>query len=129
MRAKAKPSRGLMLIAWVKAVLSSHASYLMTVPDVAQKLAPLYSLVDARVSVFQRLLSLSGRLDLIMTQVLRLSTRPINIPRQITARSKTEETDEQTQQRAIVSHQDGNENLGETRLLMPAQWTRKTRMK
>jgi len=63
-----KPARGIALINWIRAVLVQHTSYLMTVPDLLRNLAPLYSTVDSRLASFKKLMKLSGRLDLIMSQ-------------------------------------------------------------
>lgn len=66
---EARPSRGVMLMSWIRAVLLIHSSYLMTVPDLPEVLSGMYSLVDTRLSVFPRLLKLSGRLDLLLSQI------------------------------------------------------------
>eukprot|EP00051_Salpingoeca_urceolata_P007217 m.95635 g.95635 ORF g.95635 m.95635 type:complete len:659 (-) comp15161_c0_seq2:224-2200(-) len=68
-KVQAKPARGLTLLVWIRAVLVVHTSYLMTVPDLASVLASLYSLIDARLNVFPKLLRLSGRLELMLSQV------------------------------------------------------------
>lgn len=41
----------------------------MTVPDLVKILSSLYSLVDSRVSTFKKMMSLAGRLDLLLTQI------------------------------------------------------------
>ncbi|KAF9411819.1 WD repeat-containing protein 43 [Podila epigama] len=64
-----KPNRGEALLEWIKAVLLVHTAYLMTVPDLIEKLSHFYQTLDARVSVFQKLLNLNGRLDLVMGQI------------------------------------------------------------
>lgn len=64
-----KPNRGEALLEWIKAVLLIHTAYLMTVPDLVKKLPNFYQTLNARVSVFQKLLSLHGRLDLVMSQI------------------------------------------------------------
>eukprot|EP00050_Salpingoeca_kvevrii_P022984 m.135831 g.135831 ORF g.135831 m.135831 type:complete len:785 (-) comp9895_c1_seq1:85-2439(-) len=66
---QAKPSRGLLLLVWIRTILVVHTSYLMTVPDLAHVLSSLYSLVEARLTTFPRLLKLSGRLDLMLSQI------------------------------------------------------------
>ena len=66
---QSKPSRGLTLITWIRALLIQHTSYLMTVPDLVKSLSVLYLTVDSRVTVFKKLLKLSGRLDLLLSQV------------------------------------------------------------
>ncbi|KAF9171136.1 WD repeat-containing protein 43 [Mortierella sp. AD011] len=64
-----KPNRGEALLEWIKAVLLIHTAYLMTVPDLIKKLSNFYQTLDSRVSVFQKLLNLHGRLDLVMSQI------------------------------------------------------------
>eukprot|EP01135_Chromosphaera_perkinsii_P003578 Nk52_evm36s248 gene=Nk52_evmTU36s248 len=66
---QAKPSRGIMLVPWIKSIILIHASYLMSLPDLNKSLGGLYQLVDARLSSFKKLLKLSGRLELIMSQI------------------------------------------------------------
>ncbi|KJE95621.1 hypothetical protein CAOG_08938 [Capsaspora owczarzaki ATCC 30864] len=66
---QAKPSRGLTLLIWIRGLLLVHTAYLMTVPNLVEALSGLYQLVDARLSVFKKLLKLSGRLDLIISQI------------------------------------------------------------
>jgi len=54
---------------WIRALLMVHTSHLMALPELAGVIAGLYSIVDARVSVFPQLLKLSGRLDLVLSHV------------------------------------------------------------
>ena len=63
------PSRGQALITWIKEILTRHAAYLLSVPTLTKSLTGLYSVMDARLSVFKKLLKLSGRLDLLLAQV------------------------------------------------------------
>ena len=67
-RLQLKPARGIFLIEWIRASLIYHASYLMSVPDLVQNLSALYRSLEARVSCFEKMLKLSGRLDVIMCQ-------------------------------------------------------------
>ncbi|KAI9023879.1 WD40-repeat-containing domain protein [Phycomyces nitens] len=64
-----KPSRGRSLLIWINAVLILHTAYLMTVPDLVNKLANFYQALDARLDVFPKLLSLRGRLDMVQSQI------------------------------------------------------------
>lgn len=85
-----RPNRGKALLEWIKAVLLIHTAYLMTVsvntstcslnrsqsnvmlyqvPDLVGKLSNFYKALDARLGVFQKLLGLHGRLDLLMSQI------------------------------------------------------------
>eukprot|EP01006_Ploeotia_vitrea_P034773 TRINITY_DN65798_c8_g6_i4.p1 TRINITY_DN65798_c8_g6~~TRINITY_DN65798_c8_g6_i4.p1 ORF type:complete len:734 (-),score=431.93 TRINITY_DN65798_c8_g6_i4:497-2698(-) len=64
-----KPSRGQHLIVWIQEILSRHTSLLMSAPQVVQQLVPLHRTVDTRLASFKKLLKLSGRLDLMLSQV------------------------------------------------------------
>ncbi|KAG2184959.1 hypothetical protein INT43_000872 [Umbelopsis isabellina] len=64
-----RPNRGKVLLEWIKAILLIHTAYLMTVPDLVGKLSNFYMALDARLGVFQKLLGLHGRLDLVMSQI------------------------------------------------------------
>lgn len=64
-----KPQRAPVLIEWIRAVVLVHAAYLMTVPGLVKQLSALYQTIDSRVGVYSKMLKLSGRLDLVMSQV------------------------------------------------------------
>lgn len=64
-----RPQRALGLVPWVRAVLLQHASFVMTNLAMQPVLTTLYQIIETRLSVFRPLLSLSGRLDLIMAQI------------------------------------------------------------
>lgn len=68
-RFQKKPNRGAYLAIWIREVLMNHTAYLTTVPNLLTKLGPLYQTVDHRLGVFKRLLRLSGRLEMVMSQV------------------------------------------------------------
>ncbi|KLO05708.1 NUC189-domain-containing protein [Schizopora paradoxa] len=72
--------RGMGLIAWVKAVLTIHSGHLLTIPDLVARLAALHTTLTTRLTLQERLLTLNGRLDLVLSQVeLRSSTAPAQI--------------------------------------------------
>jgi len=76
-----KPS--LNSIAWLRAVLITHQSYLTSLPNLLEKLAGLYNNLDDRLKHFPELLKLSGRFDLLMAQVdsshsIGTPTMPLN---------------------------------------------------
>ena len=68
-----RPSRGILLTRWLSAMLRCHASYLISVPDLASQLTGLSQMLEQRLSSYSRLTSLIGRLDLLMA---RASARP-----------------------------------------------------
>jgi hypothetical protein len=45
---QAKPTRSVMLVVWIRAVLTQHTSYLMSQPDIVKTLTPLYQIVESR---------------------------------------------------------------------------------
>lgn len=69
LRLQRRPNRARQLVEWVRAVLLVHTGYLLSVPHLASNLSALYQTLDSRASVFQKLLRLSGRLDLVVTQM------------------------------------------------------------
>ena len=59
------------LVPWLHAVMVTHMSYLATVPDLISSLSVLRHLLDMRVNLFDKLCKLHGKLDLILTQVVK----------------------------------------------------------
>ena len=68
-RLQAKPARGELLGVWARALLSHHAAYLSGAPGASSALVALYQTLEARLASFQQLMGLSGRLDLMMSQL------------------------------------------------------------
>ncbi|KAI9445551.1 WD40 repeat-like protein [Lactarius indigo] len=69
--------RTAVLVRWVRTVLVVHSGHLMTMPDLVTRLAGLHGTLTARLSLRESLLSLSGRLDMVLQQVdLRSSAAP-----------------------------------------------------
>jgi U3 small nucleolar RNA-associated protein 5 len=64
-----KPVRAQEIMDWIKPVLQIHTAYLMTVPDLVGKLSNFYQVMDTRVSVLPKLQTLTGRLDIVTTQI------------------------------------------------------------
>eukprot|EP00058_Branchiostoma_floridae_P019053 XP_002604542.1 hypothetical protein BRAFLDRAFT_122327 [Branchiostoma floridae] len=60
-----------MTVQWLRAVLETHTSYLMTCPDVLSSLGSLYELLDSRVATFSKLSRLQGKLKLVLSQELQ----------------------------------------------------------
>lgn len=67
-RLQTKPSRGHKLAAWIQAVLLHHTAYLMSAPAAAPLMSSLYQIIEARLAMQRQLLSLSGRLELLLAQ-------------------------------------------------------------
>jgi U3 small nucleolar RNA-associated protein 5 len=62
-----KPTRGILLTRWLTCILRIHATYLLTVPDLNKKLAGLVYMLENRISTYTNLVSLAGRLDILMS--------------------------------------------------------------
>lgn len=68
MRLEENPLEAPILLDWIKSVLSNHCAYIMTVPDIVQRLSSFYKYLEKRVTNHQELLKLQGRLDLVLNQ-------------------------------------------------------------
>ncbi|TFK40895.1 WD40-repeat-containing domain protein [Crucibulum laeve] len=76
----ASSQRGSGLIIWVKAVLAIHIGHLMTIPDLVARLSGLHATLTTRLNLHDSLLSLSGRLDMVLSQIeMRSSTAPASL--------------------------------------------------
>jgi hypothetical protein len=62
-RCQNKPNDSLYLIEWIRSCLVIHSSYLLSLDQVSSELAQLYNVLESRISNFESLLKLSGRLD------------------------------------------------------------------
>lgn len=71
---RSRPSRGPLLLTWVKQLINTHSSYLMTVPELGQSLSVLYQTLNSRLANFKKLLHLNGRLELVLSQASHRST-------------------------------------------------------
>jgi len=66
---QSQPSRALSFILWIKQVIRIHSAYLLQLPEATSgPITSLFSIIDGRVAVFRKLLKLSGRLDLLLSQ-------------------------------------------------------------
>ncbi|KAJ7748530.1 WD40-repeat-containing domain protein [Mycena maculata] len=73
----ASSQRGSALIVWVKTVLAVHSGHLMTMPDLVARLSGLHATLSSRLALQENLLSLSGRLDMVLSQIeMRSSVAP-----------------------------------------------------
>jgi hypothetical protein len=68
-RFESTPGRGANLSAWIRAILVHHTATLMASPGLVKSLTSLYQTVEQRLEVFQPLLRLSGRLDLLVQRI------------------------------------------------------------
>ncbi|KAI0809261.1 WD40-repeat-containing domain protein [Irpex lacteus] len=87
--AGAGAQRGTGLVRWVRAVLLVHGGHLLTMPDLVARLSGLHATLTSRLALQQSLLSLSGRLDLVISQIeLRSSAAPAPLPVPQSTKSK-----------------------------------------
>ncbi|KXN87564.1 U3 small nucleolar RNA-associated protein 5 [Leucoagaricus sp. SymC.cos] len=72
--------RGMTLINWIRTILAVHTGHLMTVPDLVARLSGLHATLTARLALQESLLSLSGRLDMVLSQIeMRSSAAPTSL--------------------------------------------------
>ena len=60
------PFRSPILLNWIKPCLSLHNAYLLTVPDISDRLGLLYEILAIRSSCYESLCKLQGKLDLLV---------------------------------------------------------------
>ncbi|KAH9945591.1 NUC189-domain-containing protein [Amylocystis lapponica] len=77
----ASSQRGAALLNWVKAVLVAHSGHLMTMPDLVARLSGLHATLTTRLTLQDSLLALSGRLEMVVSQIeMRSSGPPAPLP-------------------------------------------------
>uniref|UniRef100_A0A8C5KB70 WD repeat-containing protein 43 n=1 Tax=Jaculus jaculus TaxID=51337 RepID=A0A8C5KB70_JACJA len=94
-RLQGHPNSAVVMVQWLKCVLTVHASYLSTLPDLVHQLGTLYQLMESRVKTFQKLSHLHGKLILLITQV--------------TASEKTKRMPSPAQQAKLVYEEESSE--------------------
>lgn len=60
---------GEVLVKWTKAVLTTHTSFLLSFPEMVEKLNSLYQMMESRTAVLGKLSRLQGKLDLVLSQI------------------------------------------------------------
>ncbi|KAF7437237.1 Small subunit (SSU) processome component [Pleurotus ostreatus] len=81
----ASSQRGAALITWIRTVLIIHSGHLMTMPNLIARLSGLHATLTRRLALQESLLSLNGRLDMVLTQIEMRSSvapTPLSIPRE-----------------------------------------------
>ncbi|KNC51964.1 WD40 repeat-containing protein [Thecamonas trahens ATCC 50062] len=66
---RSRPARGTRLVPWIRAILVTHTAFLLSVPGLSAMLTPLYQTFEERLAVYDKLMKLNGRLDLVLSQV------------------------------------------------------------
>jgi len=103
-RLQLKPARAASLLLWIKYLLYNHSSYLVSLPNLVNHLSVLYLAIDSRLTSYKKLVKLSGRLDLVLSQVKQGSEKNFidsNVLFYEESESEGEEEDEE---------EDGNED-------------------
>ncbi|OCH92662.1 NUC189-domain-containing protein [Obba rivulosa] len=85
----ASSQRGAALIRWIKIALAAHSGHLLTMPDLVARLSGLHATLTTRMALQESLLSLSGRLDMVVAQIeMRSSGAPAPLPLPKSSRKK-----------------------------------------
>ncbi|KAI6035245.1 hypothetical protein F5J12DRAFT_17759 [Pisolithus orientalis] len=73
----ASSQRAMVLITWIKTTLTVHSSHLIAMPDLVARLAGLHATLTSRLALQNSLLSLNGKLDMVLSQIeMRSSSAP-----------------------------------------------------
>ncbi|XP_019498138.1 PREDICTED: WD repeat-containing protein 43 isoform X2 [Hipposideros armiger] len=108
-RLQGHPNSAVLMVQWLKCVLTVHASYLSTLPDLVPQLGTLYQLMESRVKTFQKLSHLHGKLILLVTQVTASEkTKGMTWPEQKAKLVYEEESSEEESDDEIDKDSDDN---------------------
>uniref|UniRef100_A0A8D0BCR8 WD repeat domain 43 n=2 Tax=Salvator merianae TaxID=96440 RepID=A0A8D0BCR8_SALMN len=113
-RLQGHPYSASQMVRWLKSVLTTHASYLSTLPDLVPQLGMLYQLMESRVKTLQKLSRLHGKLYLIITQVAALEqAQDVTDVDQTAKLVYEEESSEEGSDDEMVVEKDSDENWDE----------------
>ncbi|XP_016065381.1 PREDICTED: WD repeat-containing protein 43 [Miniopterus natalensis] len=108
-RLQGHPNSAVLMVQWLKCVLTVHASYLSTLPDLVPQLGTLYQLMESRVKTFQKLSHLHGKLILLITQVTASEkTKGMTCPEQKAKLVYEEESSEEESDDELDKDSDDN---------------------
>merc|ERR1711942_572437 len=80
---------------WLKAVLTIHTGYLVSVPDCRELLTPVYALLETRTQHYNQVLQLRGKLELLTRQTVeRQGETTVNTDKQALLVYQDESSDE-----------------------------------
>jgi len=80
---------------WLKAVLTIHTGYLVSVPDCQELLSPVYALLETRTQHYNQVLQLRGKLELLTRQTVeRQGETTVNTDKQALLVYQDESSDE-----------------------------------
>ncbi|KAG6891109.1 hypothetical protein C0995_014199 [Termitomyces sp. Mi166 len=108
----ASSQRGTGLITWVKTTLTVHSGHLMTIPDLVARLSGLHATLASRLTLQESLLSLNGKLDMVISQIeLRSSAAPAPlVPRKGKEHLKSQATEVQRYVEGESDNESGDDN-------------------
>ncbi|XP_062981466.1 WD repeat-containing protein 43 [Elgaria multicarinata webbii] len=113
-RLQGHPYSASQMVRWLKSVLTVHASYLSTLPDLIPQLGMLYQLMESRVKTLQKLSRLHGKLYLIITQVAALEqAQDVPDVDQTAKLVYEEESSEEGSDDEMAAERDSDENWDE----------------
>nr|XP_056708914.1 WD repeat-containing protein 43 [Euleptes europaea] len=113
-RLQGHPYSASQMVRWLKSVLTTHASYLSTLPDLVPQLGMLYQLMESRVKTLQKLSRLHGKLYLLITQVAALEQAQDKTDVNQTAKLVyEEESSEEGSDDEMAAEKDSDENWDE----------------
>ncbi|XP_078068390.1 uncharacterized protein LOC144493400 [Mustelus asterias] len=104
-----------LMVKWLKAVFTLHASYLSTLPNLVPQLGALYQLMESRVKTLQKLSRLHGKLFLLVAQVAASDKAQDVNPVNQTAKLVYEEesSEEENSEDDMMADQESDENWEE----------------
>ncbi|XP_036605526.1 WD repeat-containing protein 43 [Trichosurus vulpecula] len=113
-RLQGHPNSAVLMVPWLKSVLTIHASYLSTLPDLVPQLGMLYQLMESRVKTLRKLSRLHGKLILLITQVAASEkTQGVPPPEQTAKLVYEEESSEEESDDEMIADQNSDENWEE----------------
>ncbi|KAK7103270.1 WD repeat-containing protein 43-like [Littorina saxatilis] len=63
------PQSGLLMVRWMKQILSVHMAFLMTVPEVMDSLGELYQMIEYRTKSLPQRIAQQGRLHMLLSRI------------------------------------------------------------
>ncbi|XP_069743810.1 WD repeat-containing protein 43 isoform X2 [Narcine bancroftii] len=111
-RLQSHPYRALLMVRWLKAVFTQHASFLSTLPDLVPQLGMLHQMMESRVKTLQKLSRLHGKLYLLSAQVAASkraqdASTVIQSPKLVYAEASSED---ENSEHELMEDQESDEN-------------------
>ncbi|XP_069464820.1 WD repeat-containing protein 43 [Ambystoma mexicanum] len=110
-RLQGHPYSAMLMVRWIKAIFTLHASYLSTLPDLVPRLGTLYQLMECRIRTLQKLSRLHGKLFLLITQVAASEKMQASVDSNQTAKLiYEEESSEEESDDEMIAEKDSDDN-------------------